>query len=148
MSEEEFNNYCDGLMDMDSSSNVLKLIQSNLKILSELKNKQKLLKQETFKLQSDINTFREEMQNKFYSCLNENKEKFTNNIEGYKRKHVLDDSIDEVIDQSELLKPLKPLNISLVNSDTYNDSTRSENLLNESDKNQIDKLVDKNITNN
>ena len=54
MTQDKFEDYCNGLIDMNSSSNVLKLIQSNLKILSELKDKQKLLRQETKKLQIEI----------------------------------------------------------------------------------------------
>lgn len=80
MTQEEFESYCDGLMDQDSSSNVLKLINTNLKILGELKDKQKLLKQETLKLQSDITLFRQLMQNKFNQCLNNNKENYTQHI--------------------------------------------------------------------
>lgn len=86
MSAEEFENYCNGLMDVESSSsNVLKLIETNLKVLNELKDKQKLLKQETLKLQTDITIFRQLMQNKFNACLNNNKENYTQNVPGYLR---------------------------------------------------------------
>lgn len=86
MSPEEFENYCQGLVDVDSSSNnVLKMLQTNLKVLGELKDKQRLLKQETLKLQTDITIFRQLMQNKFTSCLNNNKENYTQNVPGYVR---------------------------------------------------------------
>lgn len=86
MSPEEFENYCQGLVDVDSSSNnVLNLLQTNLKVLTELKDKQRLLKQETLKLQTDITIFRQLMQNKYTACLNNNKENYTQNIPGYVR---------------------------------------------------------------
>lgn len=72
MNNDEFENYCNGLVDVDGMSNILKLVQSNLKVLSELKDKQKLLKQETVELQTEINSFRELMQNKFDNCLSYN----------------------------------------------------------------------------
>lgn len=86
MSPEEFENYCQGLVDVDSSSNnVLNLLQTNLKVLTELKDKQRLLKQETLKLQTDITIFRQLMQNKYTACLNNNKENYTQNVPGYVR---------------------------------------------------------------
>lgn len=106
MSEEMFENYCNGLE--DSISSVLKLIQSNLKILSELRDKQKLLKQETLKLQIDMNDFKNEMEKKFHSCLDKNKLNYTKRIEGYERKMVLDDMIVEDC----LPSPIKPSSIN------------------------------------
>lgn len=123
MSAEEFENYCQGLADDESSSsnNVLKLIQTNLKVLGELKDKQKLLKQETLKLQTDITIFRQLMQNKFNACLNNNKENYTQNVPDYVRNKaaapskpsVLDDSLDVAsfnasVQNTSLLEPLKP----------------------------------------
>ncbi len=116
MSEEEFENYCDGLVDIDSSSNVLKLVQFNLKMLSELKDKQKILRKETIKLQTDMSLFRELMQVKFNACLNNNKEKYTNGIEGFVRKpSVLDDSQDlinfnQIAGNAQTLEPMKSSN--------------------------------------
>lgn len=139
MSADEFDNYCQGLADFDNSgSNVLKLIQTNLKVLTELKDKQKLLKQETLKLQTDIGVFRQLMQNKFNACLNNNKENYTQNVPGFVRNsttttpattttggsggavasvnplnvNVLDDSNDIIKfnnQNSTLLEPIKPI---------------------------------------
>lgn len=107
MTEEKFENYCNGLE--DSVSNVLKLIQSNLKILSELRDKQKLLKQETLKLQKDMNNFKNQMESKFHSCLDKNKLNYTARIEGYERKSVLDDKVVNDL----LPSPLKPSSINV-----------------------------------
>ena len=114
MSEETFDNYCNGLVDVNSSSNVLKLIQSNLKILSELKDKQKLLNQETLKLRSDMSSFKELMENKFHSCLDKNKLTLTQNIVGYERRNVLDDDKEVLIlNETTLPEPLKPSTIQV-----------------------------------
>ena len=113
MSQEEFENYSNGLVDIDSCSNVLKLVQFNLKMLSELKDKQTILRKETIKLQTDMSLFRELMQVKFNSCLNTNKEIYTQNIEGFVRKpNVLDDSQDlikfnQITSNVQLLEPVK-----------------------------------------
>jgi hypothetical protein len=112
MSEEKFENYCNGLIDMNSSSNVLKLIQSNLKILSELKDKQKLLNQETNKLKLDMNSFKQVMEKKFHACLDKNKAQFTEKIVGYERKSVLDDNKDVLmLNDTKLPQPLIPSTI-------------------------------------
>lgn len=109
MTQEQFENYCNGLVDVNSSSYVLKLIQSNLKILSELKDKQKLLKSESLKLQTDMHKFRDTMHQKFINCLNNNRETFTQNINGYVKKTVLDDNQDVMMfNKAKLLEPLKP----------------------------------------
>ena len=121
MSQEEFENYCNGLIDESSSGNVLKQIQSNLKILSELKDKQKLLKQETLNLQTDMISFTNSMEQKFHQCLNQVREKYTKNINGYTRKNVLDDNQDVLLfNQTKLLSPLKPLNAASDNSCSHN----------------------------
>lgn len=113
MTEEKFENYCNGLEDLNSSSNVLKLIQSNLKILSELNDKQKLLLQETLKLENDMNDFKKIMDNKFHSCLDKNKLSYTNKIIGYERKSVLDDNKDMLmLNQTQLPQPLKPSSVT------------------------------------
>ena len=112
MSQEEFENYCNGLVDESSSSNVLRQIQSNLKILSELKDKQKLLKQETLNLQTDMISFTNSMEHKFHQCLNQVREKYTQNISGYTRKNVLDDNQDVLLfNQTKMLTPLMPLKV-------------------------------------
>jgi len=122
MSEETFDNYCNGLVDVNSSSNVLKLIQSNLKILSELKDKQKLLNQETLKLRSDMSSFKEIMEKKFHSCLDKNKLSLTQNIEGYERRNVLDDDKEVLIlNETTLPEPLKP---SMVQVEKTTDKTQ------------------------
>ena len=109
MSEDQFENYCNGLVDLGTSSNVLKLLKSNLKILAELKDKQKLLKQETHKLQLDMDAFRYSMQKKFQECLDKNADKFTKNIAGYVRRHALDDNNDVLkFNQTKLPEPLRP----------------------------------------
>ena len=106
MTEEKFENYCNGLE--DSVSNALKLVQSNLKILNELRDKQKLLNQETLRVQQDMNEFKKIMENKFHACLDKNKLAYTDKIPGYVRKSVLDDQISE--NMSEILpQPLTPL---------------------------------------
>jgi hypothetical protein len=113
MSEEEFGNYSNGLNDADSVSNVLKLVQFNLKMLSELKDKQRILRKETLKLQTDMGLFRELMQIKFNTCLNYNKEKYTQSIKGFVRKpSVLDDAHDltqfnQSMNNLPLLEPVK-----------------------------------------
>jgi hypothetical protein len=136
MSQEEFENYCNGLIDESTSSNVLKQIQTNLKILSELKDKQKLLKQETLNLQTDMISFTNSMEQKFHQCLNQVREKYTKNINGYTRKNVLDDNQDVLLfNQTKLLLPLKPLNTAPDNSnnpktdDILNTSQSSEKIL-------------------
>lgn len=93
MTEEKFENYCNGLE--ESVSNALKLVQSNLKILNELRDKQKLLNQETLKVQLDMNEFKKLMEKKFQACLDKNKLAYTDKIPGYERKSVLDDHIAE-----------------------------------------------------
>lgn len=103
MSEEKFKNYCNGLE--DNSSNALKLVESNLKILTELSDKQKLLCQETQRLQSDMNECRKSMEKKFHQCLDKNKLTYTEKIAGYERKSVLDDNIS---DSNLLPMPLMP----------------------------------------
>lgn len=123
MSLEEFESYCQGLVDVDSSSNnVLKLLQTNLKVLTELKDKQRLLKQETLKLQTDITIFRQLMQNKFTTCLNNNKENYTHNVPGYVRNNVqavAAASATAAVVASQggqgfgLLEPLKPQKINI-----------------------------------
>ncbi len=126
MSQDQFENYCNGFVDVNSSSNALKLIQSNLKILSELKDKQKLLKQETQKLQADINSFRKTMQNKFNACLFKNDEQYTNGISGFK-KNFFDDNQDLlVLNQTKLSEPLKPLNLATTPVDLL-PSTNNDN---------------------
>jgi hypothetical protein len=156
MSADEFDNYCQGLADFDNSgSNVLKLIQINLKVLTELKDKQKLLKQETLKLQTDIGVFRQLMQNKFNACLNNNKENYTQNVPGFVRNpttatpattttggavvsanplnvNVLDDSNDIIKfnnQNSTLLEPIKPINKptnNVINSTTNANTTTTD----------------------
>ena len=119
MTQEKFEDYCNGLIDVNSSSNVLKLIQSNLKILSELKDKQKLLRQETKKLQTDMSSFKDSMESKFNSCLDRNQSKFTECIEGYLRKNVLDDNKEVLIlnDTQSLPQPLKPQSLAICNNE-------------------------------
>ena len=132
MSQEEFEDYCNGLVDVDSSSNVLKLIQFNLKMLSELKDKQKILRKETIKLQTDMNLFRELMQVKFNACLNNNRDIYTQSIEGFVRKpNVLDDSQDVIKFNSQMAtsstQVLEPMKTSLsLNSigDNNNNSSK------------------------
>ncbi|CAF0707676.1 unnamed protein product [Brachionus calyciflorus] len=72
MSEEQFEIYSNGQNEMDNVGNIQKVIETNLKVLSELKDKQKLIKQETFKLQSDIKLFRELMRSKLDDCIRSN----------------------------------------------------------------------------
>ena len=102
---------------MNSSSNVLKLIQSNLKILSELKDKQKLLRQETKKLQLEMSTFKDSMESKFNSCLDRNQSKFTLNIQGYERNNLIDNNRDVLVlnEQQTLPLPLKPQSLVISN---------------------------------
>ena len=120
MSEEDFDNYSSGTVDTNSSSNVLRLIQTNIKILCELKDKQKLLKQEISRLQSDMESFKQSMQKNFHSSLDKNKEKYTQNIADYERKSVLDDDKDvRSLNQSKLPQPLMP---SMRQSSTNNSS--------------------------
>lgn len=92
MSDEMFNNYSNGMVKAENNSSLLKFIQSNTKILSELENKQKLLKQETHRIQSDMNSFSDLMQNKFHKCLDENKE-FIKGINGFLRDDEIKDGV-------------------------------------------------------
>ena len=92
-----------------------------MKILSELKDKQKLLKQEAYKLQSDMNMFRSTMQSNFNQCLIKNKPKYTNNIEGFERpvaKNFMDDLDADLsaLNATSLAQPIKP--ISTVKDET------------------------------
>jgi hypothetical protein len=116
MTQDKFEDYCNGLIDINSSSNILKLIQSNLKILSELKDKQNLLRQETKKLQLEMSSFKDSMENKFNSCLDRNPTKLTENIERYtKKKSILDDdnnNNDDLI-ETQLPQPLVPQSLSV-----------------------------------
>ncbi len=120
MTQDKFEDYCNGLIDINSSSNILKLIQSNLKILSELKDKQNLLRQETKKLQLEMSSFKDSMENKFNSCLDRNPTKLTENIEGYtKKKLILDDDNnnnnknDDVLIETQLPQLLVPQSLSV-----------------------------------
>ena len=116
MTQEKFEDYCNGLVDVNSNSNVLKLIQSNLKILSELKDKQKLLRQETKKLQTEMSSFKDSMESKFNSCLDRNQSKFTEFIEGYvSRQNLLDDNkeVETLNDTQSLPHPLKPQSLAI-----------------------------------
>lgn len=117
MTQDKFEDYCNGLIDTNSSSNVLKLIQSNLKILSELKDKQKILRQETKKLQLEMSTFKDSMESKFNSCLDRNQSKFTMNIQGYERNNLIDNNRDVLVlnEQQTLPLPLKPQSLALIN---------------------------------
>lgn len=117
MTQDKFEDYCNGLIDMNSNSNVLKLIQSNLKILSELKDKQKLLRQETKKLQLEMSTFKDSMESKFNSCLDRNQSKFTLNIQGYERNNLIDNNRDVLVlnEQQTLPLPLKPQSLVISN---------------------------------
>ena len=72
MNQEQFETYSNTQNDMDNIGNIQKVIETNLKILSELKDKQKLIKQETFKLQTDIKVFKELIKVKFTNCINSN----------------------------------------------------------------------------
>ena len=110
MSEEEFANHCNGLVDINTSNNVLKTIHSNLKILSELRDKQRLLRLETSKLKSDFDSFRKETQSKFHACLYKNKDKYTSGVSGF-CKNVIDgdDHHMQLINEAKLSEPLKPL---------------------------------------
>ena len=138
MSQEEFENYCNGLVDINSSSNALKTIQSNLKILSELKDKQKILKQETLKLQADINTFRKTMQAKFDACLFKNKDQYTKSINGFK-KNFLDDNEDLIVlnQVNGLSEPLKPSSLNLTENLSNSVSSEVTNSTNQIDTNSI-----------
>lgn len=111
MTQDKFEDYCNGLMDINSSTNVLKLIQSNLKILSELKDKQKLLRQETKKLHLEMSLFKDQMSSKFISCLDKNNEKYTVNINGYERRNLIDDNL--LNEQPSLPQPLKPQSLAI-----------------------------------
>ena len=117
MSEEEFESYCNGLNETNGIANIFKIIQANMKILSELKDKQKLLKQEAYKLQSDMNTFRSTMQTNFNQCLIKNKAKYTNNVEGFERpvaKNFMDDLDSDLsaLNATSLAQPIKPISNS------------------------------------
>jgi len=103
MSEEKFENYLNGL---EENSTAVKLVQSNLKILADLGNKQKLLKQDTFRLQNEMDQFNRIMETKFYACLDKNKLAYTKNIAGYERKSVLDFELEK--EASDLPVPLMP----------------------------------------
>jgi hypothetical protein len=126
MSQEEFENYCNGLVEINTSTSVLRLIQSNLKILSELKDKQKLLKQESLGLKSEMNSFREEMNTKFLDCLNQNSKKYTQHIlngtdtlgveNKQQKKSYIDDDDGLSSFNSQLMQPLKPSSIALNDS--------------------------------
>ena len=110
MSEDKFESYCNGLEDSESSA--IKLVQSNLKILAELgNNKQKLLKQDTYRLQSDMDTFKRSMEVKFHACLDKNRCAYTENIAGYERRSVLD--LDNAC-VCALPQPLMPTSSSTV----------------------------------
>jgi len=106
MSEEEFEMYSNGLID---ESNAIKILNSNLKLLSELTNKKKLLEQEAMRLKKSMNAHKQNMQVKFHTCLLNNKPIYTENIEGFNR-HVLDDNEDVLLfNQAKLISPLKPI---------------------------------------
>jgi hypothetical protein len=123
MTQEEFESYSNGLVDENSSAAVLKQIQTNLKILGELRDKQKLLKQETLNLQSDMISFTSSMEAKFHACLNESREKYTNGIEGFVRKSVLDDCQDvDLFNKSKMLLPLKPENAAAATASSKTDT--------------------------
>jgi hypothetical protein len=120
MTEEEFEMYSNGLID---ESNAIKILNSNLKLLSELTNKKKLLEQEAMRLKKSMNAYKQSVQVKFHTCLLNNKPMYTENIEGFNR-HVLDDNEDVLLfNQAKLISPLKPI----VNSSTLHEKiTQSE----------------------
>ncbi len=103
MTEEKFESYCSGLED-SGTSNALKLVQSNLKIIAELGNKQKLRHQDTNRLQAEMDQFKRLMDAKFNACLDKNKLAYTTNIAGYERRSVLDLENEACL----LPKPLMP----------------------------------------
>lgn len=121
MSEETFENYCIGLE--NNTSNALKLAQSNLKILSELHDKQRLLNQETYKLQEDMNDFTTVMNKKFHDCLDKNKLSYVSKIPGYERKSVLD---DQILDNTSCMLP-EPLMPAATAAQSSNHMSTSEN---------------------
>lgn len=110
MSKELFEFYSNGQNDTDNIGNIQKVIETNLKVLSELKDKQILIKHETFKLQSDIQLFRQLIKTKLDTCVQSSTAlKLSNSFEN---KGVLDDNQDVVsfnANSSGILKPV-PLN--------------------------------------
>lgn len=129
MSEEEFESYSNGSNEQNGSANIFKIIHANLKILAELKDKQKMLKQEAFKLQSDMNMFRQSMQSNYVNCLLKNKSKFTENIEGFQRpvvKNFMDD-FDVSCAETKLAEPIQPTSLVAADSNSISSSSNKEN---------------------
>jgi hypothetical protein len=161
MSQEEFENYCNGLVEINTSTNVLRLIRSNLKILSELNDKKKLLKQESFCLKDEMNSFTEEMNLKFLECLNQNNPKHTQHIlngmenigveNKQKAKSYIDDDDGLSSFNSQLMQPLKPSSIGL-NDSLQADHVETTQIINVNDSEQditqirtkIDKILELN----
>jgi hypothetical protein len=119
MSIEEFDKYCKGLT---NSNQGIKIIQTNLKILAELKDKQELLKKEAFKLQNDMNAFNECMKIKVLNCFKQNDQKYLSNIkeinEWFKKNYKYKDCFDEDDNEGD-----EDENESVLN-ETVNDSTQ------------------------
>jgi hypothetical protein len=148
MTDDEFDDYSNGIqVNSSTTQTVLKLIQTNIKVLSELRDKQRLIKQEANKLQEDMNKMRLNMQSKFNKCLTNNKMKYTNNIEGFQRENVLDNNKDVLmLNKAEKLQPpLLPQ--SITNSNNNNNNSNQE----PTTSNQVSQLElkkDQNIINN
>ncbi len=67
LAQEQFDKYCLGLVNENNSS--IKLVQTNLKLLKELEEKQDLLKSEAIKLDADMNEFYKQMKNKVHNVI-------------------------------------------------------------------------------
>ncbi|RNA42572.1 rab5 GDP GTP exchange factor isoform X3 [Brachionus plicatilis] len=110
MTQEQFEFYSNGQNDTDNIGNIQKVIETNLKVLSELRDKQILIKHETFKLQSDIHLFRELIKKKLENCIQSSTEHKLNS--SFQNKSVLDDNQDVAsfnFTSTSILVPL-PLN--------------------------------------
>lgn len=113
MNQEQFENHANGHNELDNIGNIQKVIETNLKILSELKDKQKLIKQETFKLQTDIKLFRELMRSKYDSCIKANMERKRNGLnQSFQNRSVLDDNQDVINFNETVANVLQPISLN------------------------------------
>ena len=110
MSQELFDYYSRGQGDTDNIGNIQKLIETNLKMLSELSDKQTLVKHETVKLQTDIQMYSQIIRKKMDNCLRSNNQNKFGTL--CQNKCVLDEENDVSSFNASSDSILKPVSLS------------------------------------
>lgn len=110
MTQELFDFYSKGQGDTDNIGNIQKLIETNLKMLSELSDKQTLVKHETVKLKTDIQMYSQVIREKMENCIRSNKEHKFGAF--FQNQSVLDEENDVANFNTSSDNILKPVSLS------------------------------------